>query len=71
MHPLYGALPLPYIPVRVKRSALVPDHYAYAPPRSTTGLLLSFQCICGTILLTLYSMMWESLVSNGGSMPFY
>ena len=39
-HPLYGALPVPYVPVRVTRGALVSHRYIYAPlitePRSTT-----------------------------------
>ena len=33
MHPLNGALPGPYVPVRVTRGALVAHRYTYAPPR--------------------------------------
>ena len=33
MHPLCGALPVPYVPARVKRGALIAHRYAYAPPR--------------------------------------
>ena len=33
MHPLNGALPGPYMPVRVTRGALVTHRYNYAPPR--------------------------------------
>ena len=33
VHPLYGALPGPYVPVRVTRGALVAHQYTYAPPR--------------------------------------
>ena len=36
MHPLYGALPGPYGPVRVTRGALVAYRYTYAPPRCRT-----------------------------------
>ena len=32
MHPLYGALPVPYVAVRVTRGALVAHLYAFAPP---------------------------------------
>ena len=32
MHPLNGALPGPYVPVRVTRGALVAHRYIYAPP---------------------------------------
>ena len=36
MHPLNGALPGPYLPVRVTRGALVAHRYTYAPPRCRT-----------------------------------
>ena len=31
MHPLYGALPVPYVPVRVTRGAVIAHPYTYAP----------------------------------------
>ena len=34
MHPLYGALPIPYVPVQVTLCALVPHWYTYMPPLS-------------------------------------
>ena len=37
MHPLNGALPGPYVPMRVTRSALVAHRYTYAPPRCRTS----------------------------------
>ena len=37
MHPLNGALPGPYVTVRVTRGALVAHRYTYAPPRSRTS----------------------------------
>ena len=37
MHPLNGALPGPYVPVRVTRGALVTHRYTYAPPRCRTS----------------------------------
>ena len=33
MHPLYGALPVPYVPVRVTRGAVIAHRYTYASPR--------------------------------------
>ena len=36
MHPLYGALPVPYVPVRVTRGALVAHWYTFAPLRCRT-----------------------------------
>ena len=37
MHPLYGAIPVPYVPVRVKRGAVAAHRYTYAPPRCRTS----------------------------------
>ena len=39
MHPLSGALPLPYVPARVTRGALVAHIYrhSFAPPRCRTS----------------------------------
>ena len=31
MHPLDGALPVPYVPVRVTRNAVIAHRYTYAP----------------------------------------
>ena len=37
MHPLCGALPVPYVPVRVTRGVLIAHRYTYAPPRCRTS----------------------------------
>ena len=37
VHPLNGALPGPYVPVRVTRGALVAHRYTYAPPPCRTS----------------------------------
>ena len=37
MHPLHAALPAPYVPVRVIRSAVIAHRYTHAPPRSRTS----------------------------------
>ena len=37
MHPLSGALPLPYVPARVTRGALVDHRHSFAPPRCRTS----------------------------------
>ena len=36
-HPLGGALPVPYVPVRVTRGALIAHRYTFAPPRCGTS----------------------------------
>ena len=37
MHPLIGALPLPYVPARVTRGALVAHWHSFGPPRCRTS----------------------------------
>ena len=37
MHPLSGALPLPYAPARVTRGVLVAHKHSSAPPRCRTS----------------------------------
>ena len=37
MHPLSGVLPLPYVPARVTRGALVAHRHSFAPPCCTTS----------------------------------
>ena len=42
-----------------------------AEPRSIAGHLFPGQCLCGTILVTPCSKVWDWRVSRAGSMPFY
>ena len=37
MHSHYGALTVPYVPVRVTRGAVIAHRYTYAPPRCRTS----------------------------------
>ena len=37
MHPLYGAVPEQYMPVRVTRGAVIAHRYTYALPRCRTS----------------------------------
>ena len=37
LHPLSGVLPLPYVPARVTRGALVAHRHLFAPPRCRTS----------------------------------
>ena len=79
MHPLYGAIPGPYVPVRVTSGTVITHRYTYAPPRisvflwNTEIFILVFPCqyFCGTILVTPYSMVWNWRVSRAGPMPVY
>ena len=75
MHPFNGALPGPYVPVWVRRGALVAHRYTYAPPRCRTTqysrILFPSRCPSGTILLTPYSIVWDWRVSRARPMLFY
>ena len=46
-------------------------HRLAAEPCSTAGLLFLSRCPSGTILLTLYSMVWDWWVSRAGPMLLY
>ena len=37
MHPFYGVLPEPYVPVRVTRGAVISHRYTYTPPCCRTS----------------------------------
>ena len=37
MHPLSGALPLPYVPAHVTHGALVAYRHSFAPPHCRTS----------------------------------
>ena len=75
IHPLYGALPVPYVPVRFH--AVLWLHIGIlmgllaAQPRSIEGHLFTCECQCGTILPTLYSMVWDWRVSRAWPIRFY
>ena len=60
VHPLNCALPGPYVPVQVTRSALVAYRYTYAPPSCRTlqyrRNFIPSQCPSAAILLMPYSM---------------
>ena len=75
MHPLSSALPLPYVPARVTRGALVAHRHAFAPPRCRTSQYRrSFvpqsleRGLFGTILVTPCLMVWDWRVSRAEPM---
>ena len=73
MHRLSGALPLPYVPARVTRGALVAHKHSFAPPRCRIyqyrRTFVPSQCLFVTILEILYLMVWDWLVLRAESMP--
>ena len=54
-HPLCGALPVPYVPVRVTRGDLIAHRYTYAPPRCRTSQYR-------TTFISLSVSLWNDLV---------
>ena len=68
MHPVYRALPAPPVQVRV-------THQYTMPPLCRTSqyhrTLIPCQCLCGTILLTLYSMVCDWWVVKARRMLFH
>ena len=57
MDPLCGALPVPYVPVRVTRCTLIAHRYAYASPSCRTS-----QYHMTFILLSVF--LWNDLVDH-------
>ena len=72
MHSLYGAIPVPNVPVRVTRGDVIAHRYTYAPPRCRTSRYRrSFIPLSVTILVTPCSMVWDWRVSRAGPMTSY
>ena len=60
MHPLCGALHVPYVPVRVTRGTLIAHRYTYAPPCCRTSQYRrTFILLSVSLWLTPYSMVWD------------
>ena len=69
MHPLSGALPLPFVPVRVTRGALVAHRRLLVVGLlSIAEPLCPSLCLFGTILVTLCLMMSDWRVSGAEPM---
>ena len=56
VYPLNGALPGPYVPVRVIRGALTVHRYTYAPPRCRTSE-------CSRIFIPLAVSLWNDVAN--------
>ena len=63
IHVLHGALPWPFVPVRCTRGAFVAQmilmRLLSAESCCTQDLYSTFQNLCGTILVTLNSILWD------------
>ena len=75
MHPLHGALPVPYVAVRVTRGAVITHRYTYTPPRCRTS---QYRTTFIALSVSLwndsgdpYSMVWDWWVPRAGTMTLY
>ena len=64
LHPLCGALPVPYVPVWATRGALIAHRYTYAPPRCRTSQYRR-------TFISLSVSLWNDLVSRAGPIKVY
>ena len=75
MHPLYGSLPDPYVPVSATHGAVIVHRYTYAPPRCRTSqyrrTFIPLSVSLWNNMVTLYSMVWDWRISRAGLIPFY
>ena len=69
MYPLSGALPLLYVPAPVTHGALVAHIGTRSSLLSITEPLCPSRCFFGTILVTLYMLVWNWRVSRAEPMP--
>ena len=57
MHTVYGALPVPFVPVCVTRGALVVHWYSYAPPRCRTSQYP--RTFCTSLSISMERYCWQ------------
>ena len=72
-HPLGGALPVPYVPVRVARGALIAHRYTFPRRRASYQYRRTFIPISVSLwndLVAPYLMVWDWRVSIARPMPF-
>ena len=67
MHPLCGALPVPYVPVRVTPGALIAHRYTYAHPRCRTS---QYHRIFIALSLSLYNDLVDPVFDGVGLAGF-
>ena len=76
MHHLYGDLPVPYVPVRVTRGAVLEHRYTYSLPRCRTSQYsITFSTFSVSLWNDLddpaYSMVGYSRIFKSRSMLFF
>ena len=66
-HPLCGALPVPYVPVRVTRGALIAHRYTYGPPRCRTS---QYRRTCIHLTVSLWNDLVDPIFDGVGLAGF-
>ena len=69
VHPLCGTLPVPYVPVRITRGALVAHWYTYSPPRCRT-LQTVLQDFCIPLAVSLWNDLDDRVFDGVGLAGF-
>ena len=73
-HPLCGALPVPYVPVRVTSGALIAHRYTFQPPRCRTSqYYMTFIPLSVSLWNDMVDAVFDGVdwrVSRAGPMPF-
>ena len=67
MHPLYGALPVPYVPVWVTRGSVIAHQYTYAPPHCRTS---QYRCIFVPFSVSLWNDLSDPVFGGVGLAGF-
>ena len=67
IHPLYGALPVPYVPVRVTRGAVIAHRFTYSPPRCRTS---QYRCTFIPLSVSLWNDLSDPVFDGVGLAGF-
>ena len=67
MHPLGGALPLPYVPARVTRGSLVAHRHSFAPPLCRTS---QYRRTCVLLSVSLWNDLSDPVFDGVGLAGF-
>ena len=67
MHPLYGALPEPYVPMRITLGAVIAHRYTYVSPRCRTS---QYQRTFIPLSISLFNVLGDPVFNGVGLAGF-
>ena len=67
IHPLSGSLPLPYVPARVTRGAVVAHRHSFRPPRCGTS---QYHRTCVPLSMSLWNGLSDPVLDGAGLAGF-